>query len=81
MENLPKVLESDRVRGDVLKRVEAAVEQLGGTVTVGDVSARAGVNVDDAENALTALVADTQGTLKVRPSPYHLQQIKTAPHK
>jgi len=45
-----------------------AVEALGGRVTVGDVAARAGLKLAEAEAALTALAADTGATLKVSAS-------------
>jgi len=47
--------------------VQDAVESLGGRVTVGDVSARAGVKISEAEEALNALAADASGTLEVSP--------------
>ncbi|KAK9803218.1 hypothetical protein WJX73_005024 [Symbiochloris irregularis] len=46
-------------------RVQSAVEALGYEVTPGDVSAKAGVTLAEAEEALTALAADSLGTLKV----------------
>ena len=41
------------------------MESLGGRVTVGDVSARAGVKVSEAEQALNALAADCLGSIQV----------------
>ncbi|MDG2991331.1 hypothetical protein L3556_10375 [Candidatus Synechococcus calcipolaris G9] len=45
--------------------VMTAVEQLGYRVTVGDVAARAGMNVRQAEQELLALASDVGGTLQV----------------
>ena len=45
--------------------MEDAAEALGGRVTVGDVAARAGVMLSDAERTLNALAADAQGVLEV----------------
>lgn len=45
--------------------MEDAAEALGGRVTVGDVAARAGVSLGDAERTLNALAADAQGVLEV----------------
>lgn len=58
-------LESLRLRPEVRDAVTIAVEDLGGKATVGDVSARAGVTPSEAETALQALAADSQGTLQV----------------
>jgi len=41
------------------------VESLAARVTAGDVAARAGIRVAEAETALNALAADTLGTLQV----------------
>lgn len=49
----------------MLFQVQGAVEQLGGRVTVGDVSARAGVKVSEAEEVLNALAADCNGSIQV----------------
>ena len=48
-----------------LIQVEEAVEALGGRVTIGDVAARAGVKVTEAEEALNALAADCLGSIQV----------------
>ena len=45
--------------------MSTAVESLSGRVTVGDIAGRAGVTISEAEEALNALAADTQGTLEV----------------
>ncbi|GIL54988.1 hypothetical protein Vafri_10646 [Volvox africanus] len=58
-------LQSNRLDSNLRERVEAAVAQLGGRVTVGDVASRAGVNLADADEALKALAYDTQASLKV----------------
>ena len=58
-------LESTRLDSNVREKVQQAVESLRFEVTPGDVAARAGVTVHQAEEALTALAADTFGTLKV----------------
>ncbi|GIL82862.1 hypothetical protein Vretifemale_11774 [Volvox reticuliferus] len=58
-------LQSNRLNSNLRERVEAAVAQLGGRVTVGDVATRAGVNLADADEALKALAYDTQASLKV----------------
>lgn len=58
-------LESLKLGQRVRKSVQDAVEGLGGRVTVGDVAARAGVQISKAEEALNALAADAGGTLEV----------------
>ena len=58
-------LESLKLGQRVRKSVQDAVEGLGGRVTVGDVAARAGVKLSEAEEALNALAADAGGTLEV----------------
>ncbi|EIE26497.1 hypothetical protein COCSUDRAFT_46111 [Coccomyxa subellipsoidea C-169] len=58
-------LESVSIPQALRKRVEDAVESLGGRVTVGDVAARAGVSLEDTERTLNALAADSQGVLQV----------------
>lgn len=58
-------LESTKLRSDVRQRVQDAIEALRYEVTVGDVAARAGISLAEAEEALTALAADSLGTLKV----------------
>lgn len=47
------------------QRVEDAVQSLGGRVTIGDVSSRAGLTLGETERALNALAADSEGTLQV----------------
>ena len=58
-------LESTRIPQKVRQRVEDAVESLGGRVTIGDVSSRAGLTLAETERALNALAADSEGTLQV----------------
>lgn len=59
-------LESLKLSQAVRNSVQDAVEGLGGRVTVGDVAARAGVKISQAEEALNALAADAGGTLEVQ---------------
>ena len=54
------------IPASIRRRVEDAVEALAARVTAGDVAARAGIRVSEAETALNALAADTLGTLQVR---------------
>lgn len=61
-------LESLKLGQAVRNSVQDAVESLGGRVTVGDVAARAGVKISEAEEALNALAADSSGTLEVSDS-------------
>ncbi|KXZ54783.1 hypothetical protein GPECTOR_4g853 [Gonium pectorale] len=61
-------LQSNRLEGALRERVEAAVERLGGRVTVGDVAARAGVKLAEADEALKALAYDTAASLQVSAS-------------
>lgn len=58
-------METDRLPADVRDRAMDAVDHFGGRVTIGDVSSRAGLQVDQAERALQALAADTGGFLEV----------------
>lgn len=46
-------------------RIMKAVEQLGHRVTVGDIAARAGLNINQAEQGLLALASDAGGHLQV----------------
>ena len=45
------------------------MEGLGGRVTVGDVSSRAGLTLAQTERTLNALAADSEGTLQVSSHP------------
>ncbi|GFR50351.1 hypothetical protein Agub_g12560 [Astrephomene gubernaculifera] len=58
-------LQSTRIDPRVRERVEEAVERLGCRVTLGDVAARAGVRLEEADGALKALAYDTQASLQV----------------
>lgn len=58
-------VESESIPQALRRRVEGAVEALGGRVTVGDVAARAGASLEDTERTLNALAADSQGVLQV----------------
>ncbi|KAF5841464.1 hypothetical protein DUNSADRAFT_12908 [Dunaliella salina] len=60
-----QALQINRLKSDVRERVEEAVEGLGYRVTAGDVAARAGVKVAEADEALQALAFDTEGALEV----------------
>ncbi|KAG2262483.1 hypothetical protein Bca52824_069562 [Brassica carinata] len=59
------LVESDKIPTDVRKRAMEAVDECGRRVTVGDVASRAGLNVTEAQKALQALAADTDGFLEV----------------
>lgn len=58
-------METDRLPSNVRDRTIQAVNSLGRRVTVGDVAAQAGLKLDEAEKALQALAADTDGFLEV----------------
>ena len=58
-------VESESIPQALRRRIEGAVEALGGRVTVGDVAARAGASLEDTERTLNALAADSQGVLQV----------------
>nr|XP_051217072.1 uncharacterized protein At5g03900, chloroplastic isoform X3 [Lolium perenne] len=58
-------VETDRLPPDVRDRAMDALDHFGGRVTIGDVSSRAGLQLDQAERALQALAADTGGFLEV----------------
>ncbi|KAL6899831.1 hypothetical protein ACP4OV_006489 [Aristida adscensionis] len=58
-------VETDRLPSDVRDRAMEAVDHFGGRVTIGDVASRAGLKLDQAERALQALAADTEGFLEV----------------
>lgn len=59
------VVESDKLSSDVRKRTMDAVDACGGRVTVGDVASKAGLKLNEAQKALQALAADTDGFLEV----------------
>ncbi|KAG6596569.1 putative protein, chloroplastic, partial [Cucurbita argyrosperma subsp. sororia] len=58
-------VESDKLPSDVRKRAMEAVDACGGRVTIGDVASRAGLKLNEAQKALQALAADTNGFLEV----------------
>ncbi|KAG0494174.1 hypothetical protein HPP92_005168 [Vanilla planifolia] len=57
--------ETDKLPSDVRKRTMDAVDYFGGRVTLGDVASRAGLKLNEAERALQALAADTNGFLEM----------------
>lgn len=59
------VIESDKIPSDVRKRAMKAIDSVGGRVTVGDVASKAGLKLNEAQKALQALAADTDGFLEV----------------
>lgn len=59
------IVESDKLPSDVRKRTMDAVDACGGRVTIGDVASRAGLKLNEAQKALQALAADTDGFLEV----------------
>ncbi|KAE8661151.1 Iron-sulfur cluster biosynthesis family protein isoform 3 [Hibiscus syriacus] len=58
-------VETDKLPSDVRKRAMEAVDAFGGRVTVGDVSSKAGLKLNQAQKALQALASDTNGFLEV----------------
>ncbi|KAL7597675.1 hypothetical protein Lser_V15G26451 [Lactuca serriola] len=60
-----KIIESDKLPADVRKRTMDAVDKCGRRVTVGDVASKAGIKLTEAQRALQALAADTNGFLEV----------------
>ena len=69
-------LQSNRLNPDLRDRVCAAITKLGGRVTVGDVSAQAGVKMAEAEEALKALAFDSLGHLEVSACTQHAPAYK-----
>lgn len=59
------IIESDKLPSDVRKRTMDAVDSCGGRVTIGDVASKAGLKLNQAQKALQALAADTNGFLEV----------------
>uniref|UniRef100_A0A7C9DD18 Iron-sulfur cluster biosynthesis family protein n=1 Tax=Opuntia streptacantha TaxID=393608 RepID=A0A7C9DD18_OPUST len=59
------VVESDKLPSDVRNRVMEAIDAFGGRVTIGDVASKAGLKLNEAQKALQALAADTDGFLEV----------------
>lgn len=60
-----RIIESDKLPADVRKRTMDAVDKCGRRVTVGDVASKAGLKLNEAQRALQALAADTNGFLEV----------------
>lgn len=58
-------MESDKLPSDVRKRAMDAIDSCGGRVTIGDVSSKAGLKLNEAQKALQTLAADTDGFLEV----------------
>lgn len=58
-------VESDKLPTDLRKRAMEAVDSLGRRVTIGDVASKAGLELKEAQKALQALAADTDGFLEV----------------
>ncbi|KAJ4705242.1 Iron-sulfur cluster biosynthesis family protein [Melia azedarach] len=59
------IVESDKLPSDVRKRTMNAVDACRGRVTIGDVASKAGLKLNEAQKALQALAADTDGFLEV----------------
>nr|XP_043611277.1 uncharacterized protein At5g03900, chloroplastic-like [Erigeron canadensis] len=60
-----RIIESDKLATDVRKRTMEAVDSYGRRVTVGDVASKAGIKLTEAQKALQAIAADTNGFLQV----------------
>lgn len=60
-----RIIETDKLSADVRKRAMDAVDKCGRRVTVGDVASKAGIKLTEAQKALQALAADTNGFLEV----------------
>lgn len=58
-------METDKLPSDVRDKAMSAVDSFGGRVTIGDVAGKAGLKVNDAETALQAIAADSDGFLEV----------------
>ncbi|KAG8376722.1 hypothetical protein BUALT_Bualt09G0093400 [Buddleja alternifolia] len=58
-------VESDKLPSDVRKRAMSAIDSSGRRVTIGDVASKAGLKLNEAQKALQALAADTNGFLEV----------------
>ncbi|KAF9594463.1 hypothetical protein IFM89_031065 [Coptis chinensis] len=58
-------VETDSLPTDVRTRAMDAVDSFGGRVTIGDVSSKAGLKLDQSQKALQALASDTAGFLEV----------------
>eukprot|EP00878_Enallax_costatus_P002812 GHUV01003004.1.p1 GENE.GHUV01003004.1~~GHUV01003004.1.p1 ORF type:complete len:653 (+),score=181.31 GHUV01003004.1:192-2150(+) len=58
-------MESNKLDAELRERVERAIVSLGYRVTVGDVAAKAGVKLSEADAALKAIAYDSLGNLEV----------------
>lgn len=58
-------MESDKLSSDVRNRAMDAIDACGRRVTIGDVASKAGLKLNEAQKALQALAADTNGFLEV----------------
>lgn len=58
-------MQSNQLDQRIKERVERAIEALGYRATVGDVAARAGIKISEADEALKALAYDSLGALEV----------------
>eukprot|EP01023_Acetabularia_acetabulum_P006118 TRINITY_DN1254_c0_g1_i4.p2 TRINITY_DN1254_c0_g1~~TRINITY_DN1254_c0_g1_i4.p2 ORF type:complete len:404 (-),score=77.05 TRINITY_DN1254_c0_g1_i4:1376-2587(-) len=58
-------LKSNKIEQGVRLAVEDAIEECGYAVSVGEVAGKSGVSVNETEETLKALVADTDGALRV----------------
>lgn len=58
-------VESDKLPTNVRKRAMDAIDSCGRRVTIGDVASKAGLKLNEAQRALQALAADTNGFLEV----------------
>ncbi|CAA2970508.1 Iron-sulfur cluster biosynthesis family [Olea europaea subsp. europaea] len=59
------IVESDKLSSEVRKRAMDAIDSFGGRVTIGDVASKAGLKLNEAQKALQAVAADTNGFLEV----------------
>ncbi|KAK4396522.1 putative protein, chloroplastic [Sesamum angolense] len=58
-------VESDKLPSGVRKRAMDAIDSSGRRVTIGDVASKAGLKLNEAQKALQALAADTNGFLEM----------------
>ncbi|KAL9995198.1 hypothetical protein Hdeb2414_s0828g00951541 [Helianthus debilis subsp. tardiflorus] len=60
-----RIIESDKLPAEMRKRTMEAVDKCGRRVMVGDVASTAGIKLTEAQKALQAIAADTNGFLEV----------------
>ncbi|MFS7903608.1 hypothetical protein Hanom_Chr01g00026071 [Helianthus anomalus] len=60
-----RIIESDKLPAEMRKRTMEAVDKCGRRVTVGDVASKAGIKLTEAQKALQAIAADSNGFLEV----------------